>query len=465
MSKKNQPLRITAGILIGMIAIVGCNSGSSSSTTSTYYNVGGNVTGLDTGESVDLVANGNTLLTVESSSSFSFHNVVAKGGNYFITVLTTSEGKICNVTNASAGTNVQADVNNVEVTCSAHQGDVGTLNYISTTNLTGASMLRFGHNGNLYVAATTSDSANAYSIAPTGKLIVSAPQTKGGTNGAGWGDSLVISPTSGYVYFITTGSGAPNFNNAKTGAYSILTPDLAPVSNGFTNFESGSKSPYGAAITSNGKYAYFVQSSTNDILQYNIESSNGNLSFVESSTISGNIPLQISITKDDHYAYVLSYESNLINMYSINESNGKLTALESPIIATGLKPSDIAISPNSDYVYVANSGESTISQYSISPTTGELTLISNVSSGVYPSGLAISPNGKYLYAASYGDNLISQYSVNSSTGQLLPLSTASIEVGYINNLVSIVVSPDNKYVYTTGSMFSSYGVMGFSTGM
>ena len=99
------------------------------SSTKDAITIGGTVTGL--AGTLVLLNNGTDPLTVNSNAPFTFKNPVAFGGSYEVTVGTPPEGQTCSVANDSRQ-NVKANVNDIEVTCSA-------ASYTVSVNLSGLS--------------------------------------------------------------------------------------------------------------------------------------------------------------------------------------------------------------------------------------------------------------------------------------------------------------------------------------
>jgi len=84
-------------------------------------NIGGSVSGLDSGKSVILQNNGGDDLTVSADGGFSFATALQSGSTYNVTVLTPPSEQSCTVSNGS-GTVSGADVSGVAVVCRTWNG-------------------------------------------------------------------------------------------------------------------------------------------------------------------------------------------------------------------------------------------------------------------------------------------------------------------------------------------------------
>jgi len=60
--------------------------------------IGGTVSGLTSGTTVNLLNNGTDQITVSANGNFSFDATLAAGANYSVTVATQPSGEICTVT-------------------------------------------------------------------------------------------------------------------------------------------------------------------------------------------------------------------------------------------------------------------------------------------------------------------------------------------------------------------------------
>ena len=79
------------------------------------FTVGGNVTGLATGEQVTLLNNGGNPTTVSANGAFTFSSPIAFGGNFAVTVQVQPLGQTCSLTGAT-GSNISANPS-VAVSC------------------------------------------------------------------------------------------------------------------------------------------------------------------------------------------------------------------------------------------------------------------------------------------------------------------------------------------------------------
>ena len=104
------------------------------------FTVGGNVTGLSSGDKLTLQNNGSDNLLITGNGVFTFANPVAENAQYDVSVLSAPAGKICTVNNSK--NSVAADVTDVSVICSSSSFTVsGTV-----TGITGSGTLVLQNN-------------------------------------------------------------------------------------------------------------------------------------------------------------------------------------------------------------------------------------------------------------------------------------------------------------------------------
>lgn len=101
--------------------------------------LGGIVSGLESGESVDLRLNLNELLTISANGNFSFVDKFSIGAEYNISIISQPENTVCAIENAS-GTFASENISNIVVACERPQFSVGG----SVLGLTGSLQLQLG---------------------------------------------------------------------------------------------------------------------------------------------------------------------------------------------------------------------------------------------------------------------------------------------------------------------------------
>ena len=118
---------ITTGTGSGKVGAINITTVAITCTAGTTYTVGGNVTGLHTGQSVTLLDNGGDSLTLNgtgSSQGFNFKTGLATGANYLVSVGTQPAGEFCGVTSGS-GKIASANISNVAVACTPNSYNIG----------------------------------------------------------------------------------------------------------------------------------------------------------------------------------------------------------------------------------------------------------------------------------------------------------------------------------------------------
>jgi 6-phosphogluconolactonase (cycloisomerase 2 family) len=296
--------------------------------------------------------------------------------------------------------------------------------------------------GYLYASANTGGTISQFSINNlTGALAALAPAT-------------VTTPAVPYAVATT---GLRNFlyaTNQTTNAiyqYSINSTNgaltaLSPIS------VAGAAAPTGIAIDPTDRYVYTCGfNAPGTIGQFTITKATGQLVAIAGALNAVAGMQDIAVHPSGKFVYAINTATNNIFQYSINSTTGALTALSPLNVATGTSPFNIAIHPNGLYAYVLNNATATISQYSINTTTGQLTALSPATFAVggNPFGLCISRNGRFIYHASATAGNISQSTITLATG-LIGTPTTTIAVPTARHCV-IDFSGEFLYSSNTGA--------------
>lgn len=133
------------------------------------YTVGGNVSGLNGGETVQVQLNGGETRNVSADGSFTFSATIGHGGAYNVTISNQPNSQTCGISNAS-GTATNS-ISNIAVDCSANVYTIGG----SASGLSGGETVQLQLNSAEFLAvangpftfATTLTVGTAYNVAVT----------------------------------------------------------------------------------------------------------------------------------------------------------------------------------------------------------------------------------------------------------------------------------------------------------
>jgi len=244
---------IAAGVLCSAgLMLAAC--GSSSNSASTPITVGGTVTGLTPGASIELTNNGGAAVALTANGSFTFSDGLEIGASYDVTIAQQPTGESCTVSNGT-GT-VGAAVANILITCTANGYTIsGSLaGLLSGQSLiiqdNGADSATLSANGNFTFSSSVSSGSN-YAVTI---LTQPAGQSCAVTNGSGTVGSenitnvaISCSDNTYNVGVTVSGVNASGLHLENNGSDS-----LSVVANGTFNFNTpvASGSPYAVTIAS-----------------------------------------------------------------------------------------------------------------------------------------------------------------------------------------------------------------------
>jgi N-acetylneuraminic acid mutarotase len=244
---------IAAGVLCSAgLMLAAC--GSSSNSASTPITVGGTVTGLTPGASIELTNNGGAAVALTANGSFTFSDGLEIGASYDVTIAQQPTGESCKVSNGT-GT-VGAAVANILITCTANGYTIsGSLaGLLSGQSLiiqdNGADSATLSANGNFTFSSSVSSGSN-YAVTI---LTQPAGQSCAVTNGSGTVGSenitnvaISCSDNTYNVGVTVSGVNASGLHLENNGSDS-----LSVVANGTFNFNTpvASGSPYAVTIAS-----------------------------------------------------------------------------------------------------------------------------------------------------------------------------------------------------------------------
>jgi uncharacterized repeat protein (TIGR03803 family) len=114
--------RAAAALTCVALLLSACGGGSGGG-TGPSYTIGGDLTGLVSGQQI-ILHNGIETRALTTNGVFTFSKEVANGGNYSVSVVAQPVGQTCVVLNGT-GTSVNANVSNVSVNCTSQAYTVG----------------------------------------------------------------------------------------------------------------------------------------------------------------------------------------------------------------------------------------------------------------------------------------------------------------------------------------------------
>jgi 6-phosphogluconolactonase (cycloisomerase 2 family) len=155
-------------------------------------------------------------------------------------------------------------------------------------------------------------------------------------------ENLILSPNGNYLYVYTQShTTLCQFSvDTSTGALAALSPSIFDAGAGMT--------PYAMVFTPDGVFAYVANS--NVVMTLGV-ASNGQLSFISSTTVTGAI-YQLSISLDGQNLYMSTMSHN-IYQFNINSSTGQLTPLIPAYIVTTTSAIGNGISPDGKNFYTS----------------------------------------------------------------------------------------------------------------
>ncbi len=239
--------------------------------------------------------------------------------------------------------------------------------------------------------------------------------------------------------------------------------------NGITDFR-----PWSAAISPDLKHVYTASPDQDAINIFSRNTTSGRLTYLESildfhpgnpTGIEGlNKTHALAISPDNQHVYVTGHDDNSLVVFSRDDSTGGLTVIErhedDVAGVDGLEGAYwVTISPDGKSVYTTSEVEDAVSVFSRDAETGQLTFVEvhqdemgGITSMREPRRITVSPDGKNVYVVSDSDFALVAFGRNTETGSLTLLQEIVRGVDEGNGLVraeSVVVSPDNRHLYTS----------------
>ena len=415
-------MRLLSVVLAVVLVSCGGGSGSGDKPDKT---VGGTISGLASGNSVelDLLVTGAHAAfdNVNRDGSFQFAENLSTGDGYEVRVSTQPSGQTCTVENGAGTINV-SDVSNIVVTCANPR-----LSFVYATNEMAAT-----------VAAYAIDST-------TGALSVVGSPVSTGTGTFPAPKGVAVDPSGKFAYVTNEGDNTivTYQINSATGALTVVASISTPAGSG----------PMGVVVDPAGKFVYIAETGGKQIATYSINSATGALTYANAS-ISGGLELyNLAMNPSGNYDYATLGFGGSVNSFGINRTTGALTFLNNWSSVPVISINGIAVDPNGKYAYIAagdgGSLDGGVYTLSINTSTGVLTQQGSLkATDGEAQALVVDPTGKFLYVTS--NNTVIAYVINSTTGALTAIGSP-LNLGLNSSPRGITVDRGGKFVYVANS--------------
>ncbi|MGQ7273869.1 lactonase family protein [Marinobacter sp. V034] len=414
MNNKNRLSAIAASVAISL-SLTGCNlwDGGSTSTpdpdpapTTVKYTIGGDISGLASGQQVSMQNNGGDTLTLSANGGFTFAAPIEADGSYNVVVSEQPVGvQSCSVSSGS-GSNVSANVTSVKVSCSSH---------------------------NVYVSDAANPQIFQYAIEHDGTL---TPLSSATVSTTGPTQGFAIHPSGTHLYAtINSMNQVEQFNIANDGSLTAMTTPAVPTGAG----------PYQATVSPDGKYLFVGNQGGASITSFSI-ASDGSLTAVGTyscSTQCNNVQ-GLAVDSSSSYLYIGGAQYRYIVTMTIATDG----SLSNPVGVYGSSLGGRAVETDPSGAYLLAGGNSSISEFTIDSTDGSLSLYSTIpltDSGTQT--MVFDPSGSHLYLSMGISNTVNQFFYDNGT--LTALSPASVSAGASQtNVYDVAVDPTGRYTYT-----------------
>jgi 6-phosphogluconolactonase (cycloisomerase 2 family) len=244
-----------------------------------------------------------------------------------------------------------------------------------------------------------------------------------------------------------------------------------------------------SAISPDGTHIYVAGRADDAIAVFGRDQATGGLTFVEiqrdgTDGVEGlHDTISVDVSPDGRHVYAAGQLDDSVAVFIRDSTTGSLTFVE--VHKYGIGGVDglngvtsVTVSPDGRHVYatggsdkVRSPGESqlgsgslerpdAVAVFSRDAASGALTFVEVQRDGVggvdglfIVHSVTISPDGNHLYAAGGGDDAVAVFSRDATTGSLTFIEKRQDVVGGVDGLdgvISLVISPDSKYLYAVG---------------
>jgi DNA-binding beta-propeller fold protein YncE len=213
------------------------------------------------------------------------------------------------------------------------------------------------------------------------------------------------------------------------------------------------------------EYAYVTSAADNTVSSYSVDATTGTLALVGTATVAGASPYAIAGTSNKRFLFVANESSNDVSVFNAGSTTtGAITEVPGSPYAAGTRPQamlvlDAVNAPSS--LIVLNAGSDNLSDYALDVNTGALQLPSTVATGKGPTSLVFDPvNGGIVFVANHGgSNDISGF-YNFQWLSPVPIPGSPFPAG--GNPLSLALGAGGEFLYSANPDASNPTISGFT---
>lgn len=412
------------------------------------YTVGGTVSGLATGKSLQLADSNGDTQVVSANSGFTMPSPRQDTSAYAVAVAAQPAGQTCTVANGT-GQLAASNVTNIVITCVQAQFVVvpnradRTISVYRVNPLNGALAAvpgsPFASGGQVndiaflpsglagFAVMVDSSTVAGFQLDPASGVL--SPVAGSVSTQFGAPQAVTVHP-SGQWLFVGSGPGVQAFRIAP-GTFSL-------TQTGSSWNADGTGQTNGVAVSPDGKFVYGSNARANQVLGLGFDEPSGVLFAQGLIAAGGSGANRLTLAPNGGHLYVANVGTNTIGVAAL-DANGNATT-ETTFPSNSASPVDVAITPSGDFAFVLGTASNSIAAFQLDPASSDglpVAVLPTTPVGINGQRLSIDPSGRYLYTPSMIGALYG-FQINGSTGALTPVPGSPFATGSVNTAVVIV---------------------------
>ena len=231
---------------------------------------------------------------------------------------------------------------------------------------------------------------------------------------------------------------AANYTSGSVAVFPVLgdgslgesTQTLRHKDNSVNQDRQEAPHPHSINLDSEGRFAYSPDLGADKIFIYRLDAAAAILSPAQPpwvhASAAGAGPRHFAIHPGGEFAYVINELVSTITAYDLDSSTGALSEIETvSTLPDGFGgtsyTADLHVLPSGKFIYGSNRGHDSIAIFAIDGASGRLSTVGHEpTQGRTPRGFAISPGGEFLIAANEDSDTLVVFRIDRVTGELSP---------------------------------------------